>query len=109
MKRFITVTALLLVLPAVLRAAEPTTLTPEQIKEVYHIPVEIAPGPFTADWKSFTPDKLKSEPDWWREAKIGVWFHGGPQSIRRNGDWYARFLYQQQGGRVPARSPRSIA
>jgi alpha-L-fucosidase len=75
------------------------TLTPEQTKEVYHIPAEIAPGPFTADWKSFTPDKLKSEPDWWRDAKIGVWFHWGPQSMGRNGDWYARFLYQQKGGR----------
>jgi uncharacterized protein involved in high-affinity Fe2+ transport len=29
-------------------AGESKTLTPEQVKEVYHIPVEIAPGPFTA-------------------------------------------------------------
>ncbi len=75
------------------------TITPEAAREVYHIPVEIAPGPFTPDWHSFTPDKLKPEPDWWRDAKIGVWFHWGPQSMGRNGDWYARFLYQQQGGR----------
>ncbi|MCX7008148.1 MAG: alpha-L-fucosidase [Kiritimatiellaeota bacterium] len=75
-------------------------LSPAQVKAVYHIPVQTAAGPFTADWKSFTPDKLKAEPDWWREAKIGVWFHWGPQSMGRNGDWYARFLYQQQGGRA---------
>lgn len=70
-------------------------LTPEAARETYHIPVPIAPGPFDGTWKSFTPDKLKAEPDWWREAKIGVWFHWGPQSMGCNGDWYARFLYQQ--------------
>lgn len=70
-------------------------LTPEEAKVPYLIPDAIADGPFKADWKSFTKDKLKAEPDWWREAKIGVWFHWGPQSMGRNGDWYARFLYQQ--------------
>ena len=72
----------------------PQPLTPEAANEVYRIPVPIAPGPFDGTWKSFTPDKLKSEPAWWREAKIGIWFHWGPQSMGRNGDWYARFLYQ---------------
>lgn len=70
-------------------------LTPDAAKVPYLIPDAIAPGPFSADWKSFTADKLKHEPDWWREAKIGVWFHWGPQAMGRNGDWYARFLYQQ--------------
>jgi len=73
----------------------PQPLTPEKAREVFRIPVEIAPGPFSADWKSFASDKLKPEPGWWRAAKIGVWFHWGPQSMGRNGDWYARFLYQQ--------------
>ena len=79
--------------PSLLLAEQP--LTPEQAREVYHIPVPIAQGPFSADWKSFSADKLKQEPDWWRDAKIGIWFHWGPQSMGRNGDWYARFLYQQ--------------
>jgi alpha-L-fucosidase len=70
-------------------------LTPAEAREPFLIPDPIDPGPFTADWKSFTADKLQAEPDWWREAKIGVWFHWGPQSMGRNGDWYARFLYQQ--------------
>lgn len=70
-------------------------LTPEAAKAPYLIPDEIAPGPFKADWKSFTSDKIQREPSWWRDAKIGVWFHWGPQSMGRNGDWYARFLYQQ--------------
>lgn len=70
-------------------------LTPAEAFEPYQIPDAIAPGPFRADWKSFTPDKIQQEPSWWREAKIGVWFHWGPQAMGRNGDWYARFLYQQ--------------
>jgi len=75
------------------KVAQP--LTPAAAKVPYLIPDAIDPGPFSADWRSFTPDKLKHEPDWWREAKIGVWFHWGPQAMGRNGDWYARFLYQQ--------------
>jgi alpha-L-fucosidase len=78
--------------------SSPQPAAPEQAKEVFRIPAEIAPGPFKGDWASFTPDKLKPEPDWWREAKIGVWFHWGPQSMGRNGDWYARFLYQEPPG-----------
>jgi alpha-L-fucosidase len=75
------------------KVAQP--LTPDEAKQPYLIPDEIAPGPFAADWKSFTADKIQREPSWWRDAKIGVWFHWGPQSMGRNGDWYARFLYQQ--------------
>ena len=75
------------------KVAQP--LTPDAAKQPYLIPDEIASGPFTADWKSFTADKIQREPSWWREAKLGVWFHWGPQAMGRNGDWYARFLYQQ--------------
>lgn len=75
------------------KVAQP--LTPDAAKVPYLIPDSIDPGPFAPNWGSFTSDKLKHEPDWWREAKIGVWFHWGPQSMGRNGDWYARFLYQQ--------------
>ena len=48
----------------------PQPLTPEAARAVYRIPVDIAPGPFTADWKSFTADKLKPEPDWWRALHL---------------------------------------
>ena len=73
----------------------PQPLTPDEAREVYRIPVHIAAGPFDGTWESFTPDKLSAEPDWWRDAKIGIWFHWGPQAMGHNGDWYARFLYQQ--------------
>jgi alpha-L-fucosidase len=32
-------------------------------------------------------------PDWFRDAKFGIWAHWGPQSAAECGDWYARNLY----------------
>ncbi|RYD24666.1 MAG: alpha-L-fucosidase, partial [Lysobacteraceae bacterium] len=48
------------------------------------------PGPFQP-----TPASLKtySTPDWFRDAKFGIWSHWGPQSVPRQGDWYARNMY----------------
>ena len=34
-------------------------------------------------------------PDWYRDAKFGIWSHWGPQSVACCGDWYARNMYQQ--------------
>jgi len=50
----------------------------------------IATGKFSAD-----PDSLKAyqAPDWFRDAKFGIWAHWGPQAVPRQGDWYARFMY----------------
>jgi alpha-L-fucosidase len=32
-------------------------------------------------------------PDWFRDAKFGIWAHWGPQSAAEDGDWYARNIY----------------
>ena len=32
-------------------------------------------------------------PDWFRDAKLGIWSHWGPQSVPMYGDWYARNMY----------------
>lgn len=32
-------------------------------------------------------------PDWFRDAKFGIWSHWGPQSVPMFGDWYARNMY----------------
>jgi Alpha-L-fucosidase len=32
-------------------------------------------------------------PEWFRNAKFGIWAHWGPQSAAECGDWYARNLY----------------
>ncbi|TCC26914.1 alpha-L-fucosidase [Kribbella speibonae] len=34
-------------------------------------------------------------PDWFRDAKLGIWSHWGPQSVPRYGDWYARNMYRE--------------
>ena len=35
----------------------------------------------------------RAVPDWFRDAKFGIWSHWGPQSVPRQGDWYARRMY----------------
>ncbi len=32
-------------------------------------------------------------PEWFQDAKFGIWSHWGPQAVPRQGDWYARKLY----------------
>jgi alpha-L-fucosidase len=34
-------------------------------------------------------------PEWYRDAKFGIWAHWGPQSAIERGDWYARNMYIQ--------------
>ncbi len=52
----------------------------------------IAPGPFIGTRDSLTNYTC---PDWFRDAKFGIWAHWGPQSVPMEGDWYARKMYQQ--------------
>jgi len=49
-----------------------------------------ATGPFTPDWPSLAAYKT---PDWFRNAKFGIWAHWGPQCEPEFGDWYARLMY----------------
>lgn len=44
-----------------------------------------------------TYDSLKNYqcPEWFRDAKFGIWAHWGPQSVPMFGDWYARHMYYQ--------------
>jgi alpha-L-fucosidase len=64
---------------------------PAQAAEMEKINVPIAPGPCEPTWNSLG-DHFK-QPKWWREAKIGMWLHWGPQSIGEDGDWYAKWIY----------------
>src|SRR3954463_11507185 len=34
-------------------------------------------------------------PDWFRDAKFGMWAHWGPQCVPEAGDWYGRLMYVQ--------------
>jgi alpha-L-fucosidase len=37
-------------------------------------------------------------PEWFRDAKFGIWAHWGPQSAVEAGDWYARNMYIEGSG-----------
>jgi alpha-L-fucosidase len=53
-------------------------------------PLSLTPGPYTntrASLQSYTT------PDWFADAKFGIWAHWGPQSAVGDGDWYARNMY----------------
>ena len=45
---------------------------------------------FESSLQSFEQYKY---PDWFRDAKFGIWSHWGPQAVPRQGDWYARQMY----------------
>ena len=34
-------------------------------------------------------------PEWFRDAKFGIWATWGPQCVPEQGDWYARGMYQE--------------
>jgi len=61
----------------------------------------LAPGvradPFAPTWQSLAA--RHRTPDWFRDAKFGIWAHWGPQCQPEFGDWYARLMYMQ--GRFP--------
>ncbi len=50
----------------------------------------IAQGPFQANWNSLTNYQT---PQWFRDAKFGIWAHWGPQCEPEHGDWYGRKMY----------------
>jgi alpha-L-fucosidase len=52
----------------------------------------IAPGKFQPTWDSL---KQYQVPDWFRNAKFGIWAHWGPQCAPEQSDWYARNMYVQ--------------
>ena len=54
--------------------------------------IEIEPGPFTGTRESLSKYEI---PEWFRDAKFGIWAHWGPQSAAEAGDWYARNMYMQ--------------
>src|ERR1035438_8463124 len=52
----------------------------------------VAPGKFSGTMQSLTNYEC---PQWFRDAKFGIWAHWGPQAVPMEGDWYARKMYQQ--------------
>ena len=63
----------------------------------YPVPVlendePMAQGTFTPDWESLRQYQV---PEWFRDAKFGIWAHWGPQCVEGSGDWMARELYME--------------
>ena len=50
----------------------------------------IVDGSFQPTWQSLTNYQT---PEWFRDAKFGIWAHWGPQCEPEHGDWYARRMY----------------
>jgi alpha-L-fucosidase len=53
---------------------------------------QIANGPFQPTWQSL---KKYKTPEWYKDAKFGIWAHWDPQSQPGQGDWYARGMYNE--------------
>ncbi|MEO6015483.1 MAG: alpha-L-fucosidase, partial [Devosia sp.] len=68
----------------------PNITNPASYRDADH---PIADGPFAPTW-----DSLKAQytpPDWFRDAKFGLWAHWSAQCVPEAGDWYARQMYGQ--------------
>ncbi len=64
-------------------------------QSAYQVPVSEADEPmmkgqFQPTWESL---KNYEVPEWFRNAKFGIWAHWGPQCVEGSGDWMARSLY----------------
>ena len=51
---------------------------------------EIRKGPFEPTFESLRTFEC---PEWYRDARFGIWSHWGAQSVPMYGDWYARNIY----------------
>lgn len=51
-------------------------------------------GAFTPEWASLQRYEV---PEWFRDAKFGIWAHWGPQCEPERGDWYGRGMYEEGG------------
>lgn len=76
--------------PAFAAQSIPIDLTPSTTVQTTTEPV--AAGPFSPSWSSLSNYQ---PPEWFRDAKFGIWAHWGPQCQPEAGDWYAREMYSQ--------------
>ena len=69
----------------------PSSLTPSIIVSTQSEPM--AAGKFEPTWESL---QQYQAPEWFRDAKFGIWAHWGPQCQPEGGDWSARGMYQKE-------------
>ena len=87
------------------------TWKPDTIEQMQHVPRLPVPGgswygvpmkspfaelsghgPYKPTWDSLLQYDC---PEWFRDAKFGIWNHWSPQCVPEDGDWYARLMYIQ--------------
>ena len=49
-------------------------------------------GPYKPTWESLLNYEA---PEWYRDAKFGIWAHWSPQCVPEAGDWYGRNMYME--------------
>jgi len=80
-----------------LLAQFPPPVPPERIQEATRrVDETIASGPFKADWQSLKQHRI---PEWFRDAKLGIYTHWGPITVATEAapgemEWYGRQLYE---------------
>jgi alpha-L-fucosidase len=57
--------------------------------------VAVETGSYSPTWESLQAWKC---PEWFKNAKFGIWAHWGPQCQAEDGDWYARNMYYKGSG-----------
>ena len=71
--------------------AIPSDAKPAVIANTTNEPVQ--PGKFQPTWESL--QQYQHAPEWFHNAKFGIWAHWGPQCQPQDGDWYARGMYDE--------------
>ena len=71
-----------------------STVTPQGS---YRIPVsekheKMQTGKYEPTWQSLEQHQT---PEWFRDAKFGIWAHWGAQCVEGSGDWMAREMYME--------------
>ena len=59
------------------------------------IPGLAGEGPYKPAWDSLLQ---YDAPQWYQDAKFGIWAHWSPQCVPEAGDWYARTMYEEGQG-----------
>ncbi len=73
-----------------LQAQYPAETNARQVPKPGELP--LTKGAFAPTEESLKQYKC---PEWFRDAKFGIWAHWGPQAVPEQGDWYARKMYEQ--------------
>ena len=65
------------------------------MSQQYQVPVsevheKMQTGKYQPTWESLMTHQT---PEWFRDAKFGIWAHWGPQCVEGSGDWMARSMY----------------